>query len=157
MWRGMNTGHPESDADKAVPQWDILSGTCSYQIKQRPQKQPAHQWQGSASQPHPACPWPEVELGPLWQSSSSRTRFWSSGAALLQCSGWHCPIRWHQEQGKKKLSTKNDWKGSKSESLDQSGIQWALRLQAKSWHVHTYTYFAWKMSPLFSLDSPKDS
>lgn len=63
---GMGTGQPESDADKATLQLNRLSGTCSYQIKRRPQQQQTHQWQGTASQPHPVCPWPEVELGPLW-------------------------------------------------------------------------------------------
>lgn len=53
MRQGQGTGHPQSDADEAAPQLDRLSGTCSYQIKRRPQEQQSH---GAAGHGWPAPP-----------------------------------------------------------------------------------------------------
>lgn len=151
--RGMSTGHPESDADEGALQWHRLSGTCSYQIKHRPQEQPAHQWQRSATQPHPACPWPEVELGPLGHSSSCRTKSWSSREALPQGPGLPCSTRWLQEQGKGSSSHLHRMIGG---ALNQPGAQWALKVQAKWWCVHPYILYLENESTLFTSDSPKN-
>lgn len=83
--RGMGMGHPQSDADKATLQRNRLSGTCSYLIKYRPQEQQTHQWQDTASQPHPVVPWPEVVLRPLWQKQQQQNKvlkLWGSSAPV---------------------------------------------------------------------------
>lgn len=63
--------------------------------------------QGTASQPHPVCPWPEVELGPLWQKQQQQNNL----GALVQLSPW--------VQRKQQPPTQNDGNGSQSGSLDQ--------------------------------------
>lgn len=137
---GTSKGHLESDADEAAPQWHTLKGTCSYQMKHRPQEQPAHQWQSSASQPHPACPWPEVELGPLWhrqQLQNEVLELWGSAAPGARVA---LPYKVASRAGKEKQQspTQNDWRDSKLGSLSQWRVQWALKLQAKSSCVHAY-------------------
>lgn len=74
---------------------------------------------GHASQPHPVCPWPEVELGPLWQKLQQQNKVLKLWASSASVSGAPLPHEVASRAEEAASVTQNDWKGSKQWSLDQ--------------------------------------